>query len=572
MRPANIIYGLTDRPPFPIFLLSTAQQTAAAAAISFATLLSVLDAAGVDLETSRNSLSVAMLALGLATILHCIRLGPIGCGYLVPAVFATSYLPGMLVAAKTGGMGLVFGMTIFAGVFQTLVSRIIPRLRPFFPTEITGFVVFTIGLGMGVIGMVYVAGRGLGGNETVVAHGDEIFLASVALLSMTVCSVWLRGTIRTFGVLIGVVVGYVVSIPLGFFNLDALTAVWSDLHLFQPPRLMSQPLSFSWSLALPFMVGALACSLRAIGDVTTAQKINDTQWRRPDLQTIEGGILAGGIGNIIVGLIGSIPCNTASSGVGLSGASGVTSRMVGYGIAGLFAILSFMPILATVLVMMPRPVLGAVMMFTGCMVIMNGLQMMQSRVIDNRKTIVIGVSLVLGISQNIYPNLFIAAPTWLQPFVGSSVVLSILSALLLNSLFRIGMKRSVTLLLRPSPEGAQMVYEFVHRQGGVWGARQDVVSRAEQAMIEWAESADHLVMDGEAMTVEASFDEFNLDFVISYRGGVFEPCYTPPTEEDLLENIDALARLSHLLITRVVDKITVRSDDDRQVVTLHFDH
>ena len=99
MRPANLIYGVDDRPPLSILILSTAQQTAATAAISFATLIAVLDATHADLETSSNALRVSMVALGLVTLLQCMRWREVGTGYLVPAVFATSYLPGMMLAA-----------------------------------------------------------------------------------------------------------------------------------------------------------------------------------------------------------------------------------------------------------------------------------------------------------------------------------------------------------------------------------------------------------------------------------------------------------------------------------------
>ena len=571
MRPANLIYGVDDRPPLPILLLSTAQQTAATAAISFATLIAVLDAAHADLATSSNALRVSMVALGLVTLLQCMRWRLIGTGYLVPAVFATSYLPGMMLAAREGGLPLVFGMTMFAGVAQAAMSFALPRLRPYFPTEITGFVVFMIGLGMGMIGVRAMAGASSAG--VIEAHGEAAILGMATLAVIVTASVWSKGSMRTFSVLIGIVCGYIVAAATGQLDTKALAVVWSGSPFSLPEVATQLPqFSLSLSLVLPFVVGALACSLRTIGDVTTAQKINDANWRRPEISTIEGGILACGLGNILAGLLGSIGSNTSSSGVGLAGATGVTSRRVGYAMAGLMAFLSFMPGLAMVLAVMPRPVLGAVMLFTGCLVIMNGLAMVMSRVIDMRKTVVVGVSMVLGIGHDIFPQLFEAAPVWLQPFVESSEVLSILAALLLNGLFRLGVKKVVTTGFSPGPEAAEQMYRFLQVHGGAWAARQEVIQRAIRGVSEFAEISSMLVEEGAGVAVTASFDEYLLTVEIAYRGRAFEVSRVMPTEDELLEDDSAMIRLASILMARSADRVAIKSDDGGHRVLLSFNH
>ena len=591
MRPANLLYGVDDRPPLPILLLSTAQQTAATAAISFATMIAVLDAAGADVLTTSNALRVSMVALGVATLLHCVRWGLVGSGYLVPAVFATSYLPGMMLAAHQGGLPLVFGMIAIAGGVQAAMAFALPRLQPFFPAEITGFVVFMIGLGMGVIGMRAIAG-GIGTdgamqNATTAAvvgvpaaaaafHAStsDAMLGISTLAVIMVCSIWIPGVARTFSVLIGIVAGYLIADATGRLDVADLSKAWGG-SVFSVPQLVAHAPAFSFApeLLLPFVVGALACSLRSIGDVTTSQKINDARWQRPDMATIEGGILASGLRNIVAGLIGSIGCNTSSSGVGLAGATGVTSRQVGYVMAGFLIVLAFIPGIAGLLAVMPRPVLGAVLMFTGCLVIMNGLQMIMSRVIDMRKTVVVGLSMMLGIGAAILPDLFRGAPAWIQPFVGSPTVLSIATALLLNLLCRFGVRKTVAVTFEPGPEAAQSMYAFMQRQGGAWAARQDVIQRVIRALSEFAENAGALVgPGGGGVAVTASFDEYKLTVTLDYRGRPFEVARTPPTEDELLEDEGATLRLSSILVARAADRIAVRSDGVAQHVLLTFNH
>ncbi len=577
MRPANLLYGVSDRPPLPILVLSAAQQAAATAAISFATMIAVMDAAQVDLHTASNALRVSMLALGLVTTLQCLRWRGIGTGYLVPAVFATSYLPGLLMAAETGGLPLVFGMTMFAGAVQAAMAFALPRLRPFFPTEITGFVVFMIGLGMGIIGLRAMAGAPEGGPPTV-AHADSALLGLATLAVIVAVSIWSKGPTRTFSVLIGIVAGYLIALATGQVDLSELNREWSrqdgDGSWLDVPDILANMPRFSASptLLLPFVVGALACSLRAIGDVTTSQKINDSQWRRPDIATIEGGILACGLGNILSGLIGAIGSNTSSSGVGLAAATGVASRRVGYAMAIVLMVLAFIPSLAMVLAVMPRPVLGAVMLFTGCLVIINGLQMIMSRVIDIRKTIVVGVSMVLGIGHDIFPELFKHTPVWIQPFVESSVVTSILAALLLNVLFRFGIKQVVTTSFRPGAEASQAMYDFLQSQGGAWAARQDVVHRATRALCEFTELAPTLVNAGKSVTVTASFDEYLLTIAVTYPGRPLAIAQIVPTEEELLEDDGAMLRLSSILMARATDRVVVKTEGPLQRIVLTFNH
>jgi NCS2 family nucleobase:cation symporter-2 len=57
---------------------------------------------------------------------------------------------------------------------------------------------------------------------------------------------------------------------------------------------------------------------------------------------------------------------------------------------------------------------------------------------DNRKTFVIGISLIFGMSLDLLPSLFIGIPHAIRPLFESSLTLSTVTALVLNLLFRLG--------------------------------------------------------------------------------------------------------------------------------------
>ena len=151
-------------------------------------------------------------------------------------------------------------------------------------------------------------------------------------------------------------------------------------------------------LLLPILIATLCSSLKDIGDLTTCQKINDSEWKRSDMKSIGKGILADALGDIFSGVIGGLGQTTSSSNIGLSLAAGATSRRIAYAAGGLLCLLAFFPKLAEVFVLMPRPVMGAILVFVTSFMILAGIQIITTRMLDARKIFAIGTSFIFGIS------------------------------------------------------------------------------------------------------------------------------------------------------------------------------
>jgi NCS2 family nucleobase:cation symporter-2 len=92
-------------------------------------------------------------------------------------------------------------------------------------------------------------------------------------------------------------------------------------------------------------------------------------------------------------------------------------------------------------------------------------------------------------------------------------------------------------------------------QGGVWGARREVIMRATAALNEFVESAAGLGLVNGKIQAEVSFDEFNLDLDIRYDGQLMEFPSRRPTEEALLADDKAIANLSGFLIRQYADRV-----------------
>src|SRR6185312_2192875 len=155
-------------------------------------------------------------------------------------------------------------------------------------------------------------------------------------------------------------------------------------------------LAFDVDLLLPFLVASLVCSIKAIAVVTTCQRTNDAAYIRPDLATINRGVLADGLITALAGLMTAPAFNAAASAPGLAAATGVTSRRVAYGIAALMAMLAFSPAAASIFSAIPDAVAGAILIFSSCFVITSGVEVMASRLLDSKRIIVIASAILAG--------------------------------------------------------------------------------------------------------------------------------------------------------------------------------
>ena len=75
---------------------------------------------------------------------------------------------------------------------------------------------------------------------------------------------------------------------------------------------------------------------------------------------------------------------------------------------------------------------------------------MMSRLLDNRKIIMIGIALSLGFSYEAFPVFYRSLPGFLANIAGSELLVAIGVAILLNLVFRIGIWRTAVLELAKS--------------------------------------------------------------------------------------------------------------------------
>jgi xanthine permease XanP len=565
-RPANIVYGLEDAPP-PLVTGSNAIQHIALISINLVYPLLIFRQADVPVSGVANLIAIGMMVLGVGTFLQVIKIGPMGSGFLCPSTFTAAYLSPSLLAVKAGGLPLLFGMTLIAGTLEALFSRLLNRMRPYFPVEISGLVIFMIGVSAGLAGLRLL----LGANVEQPVTQVEWLVTGITFASMIALNVWGRGILRMLCALEGLVVGYVAARLTGLFGNEQFESVDRVPWLALPSFHFAQ-WSFDVVLIVPFAIACLAVAMKAVGTITVCQRMVDADWVRPDVRSASRGVLADGISTMLAGVVGAMGTNTSTPSVGLASATGVASRYVAYAIGGLFILLGLTPKLATLLAVMPRAVMVAALLFTICFIVINGLQVMTSRLLDVRRTLVIGCAMLAGFSIEAFPVIAGGAPPGLAPLVGSSLVFSTLVALALNFLFRIGVKQTATLKVEGASFDPEALDKFMETNGAAWGARRDVIERAKFNLAQSLE----VVLDGAEpqgpVVISATFDEFSLDLRVSYVGPPLELPEHRPSTDEIIENEEGQRKLAGFILRRFADRVSATHRNGRSTILFHFDH
>jgi NCS2 family nucleobase:cation symporter-2 len=563
-RPPDIVHGLEEAPP-PVVTILSGIQHVGLIAINLIYPLLVFRVAETPTQTVVDLVGAGMLVLAAATLLQALRFGPFGSGFMCPAVFTATYLGPSLVAAKLGGLPLVFGMTIFAGLLEVALAPLLNRLRPIFPPEISGVVIFMIGVSASIAGL-----RLMLGGEGAPVSPAEWSVATITLATMIILSVWARGMARMLCALVGLAIGYLAAAIAGIFDVgqsDTVgAAAWVDV-----PQLGQVSWSFDLGLAVPFAIAALAAAMKALGVITICQRTNDADWVRPDVSSIRRGVLADGAATVLSGLAGAVGTNASASNVGLAAMTGVTSRRIAFAIAAIFVILAFVPKVAAVLVAMPRSIMVAALLFTMASVIVQGIQIMSSRLLDARRSLTIALAIVAGIAVDIFPAIAQATPLT-APLVGSSLVLATVTALGLNLLFRVGVKKRVRLTISGEATDPQTIESFFARCGGAWGARPEVIGRAIFGVQQLAETIFENCAPQGPLAIEASFDEFNLDVRVHYQGELLELPDTRPTDQEIRESADGVRRFAGFLVRRNADRARAAQLQGNVTIHFHFEH
>ena len=127
-RPANLLYSVDENPPAGLNLMLSLQHLALGLMYMIYPVLLMQETGGTSAQT-QGLVSNCILAVGLATLLQTLKRGPVGSGYLAVQIPNPIFLPLSMQAARIGGLALVAGMTLIAGLCQSFFSQAVLSLH-----------------------------------------------------------------------------------------------------------------------------------------------------------------------------------------------------------------------------------------------------------------------------------------------------------------------------------------------------------------------------------------------------------------------------------------------------------
>ena len=153
-----------------------------------------------------------------------------------------------------------------------------------------------------------------------------------------------------------------------------------------------------WALLPAFVMLTLVGAMDTIGDCIAIQRIS---WRRPraiDFQSIQGALAADGVGNLLSGLMGTMPNTTYVHSIAVADLTRVTARVVGICVGIVFVVLAFLPKLVAVIVAMPGPVAAAYYVVIVSSLFVLGVRVLMHDGLDHRKGVAVGLAFWLGLA------------------------------------------------------------------------------------------------------------------------------------------------------------------------------
>jgi xanthine permease XanP len=425
-------YSVNEIPPLGHLLLS-----------SFQHVLIMIVAVGIPIifsgqlnetaEFTASLVTFSMIASGIGSIIQALRLPYLGSGYLCPNLCGPSFLSLSLTAAWIGGLPLMRGITIVAGLIEMLLAPVIQKLRSVFPVYVVGFVVMMVGISIVQISITSFFGLTLQGDAI---HNADILIGAASLLIMVFSNLWGRGFVKVYCLIIGMLSGWILALIFLPEYVQQLESVKSS-KLFALPQFnaLVRPITFHLNLLIPMVIISIGSTLKTFGNLLAAQRISEPHLDKVNYLPIRNGIIADGLATAMSGLLGAMAVDTSSSNIGLAGATKVVSRWISVVAGAIFIVLAFFPMFTNALALIPKPVLGASLIFAGCFMVCSGLVQMVEEGWDPRKTFVIGIALFFGLSTAFLPSLYVRSPKLVQTFFTDPLPTATIIAVILNQLF-----------------------------------------------------------------------------------------------------------------------------------------
>ena len=381
------IYNLDGRVPVLKAVPFGLQHILAMFVANLTPITIIAAAGGLSQEEIAILLQNAMFVAGIATLIQLFPLWKIGSKLPIVMGVSFTFITVLSTVAANYGYPAVIGAVICGGIFEGTLGLFAKYWRKIISPIVAATVVTAIGYSLLTVGA-----RSFGGG-----YAEDFGSATNLLLgtiTLAVCLGWnilAKGYLKQLSVLVGLVVGYIVAIPMGKVD---LSVIFSEGVVSLPKILPYAPefhIGAIFSVVIIFMVSAA----ETIGDTTAM--VSGGLNRDITSEEISGSLACDGYASVISALFGCPPVTSFSQNVGLINMTKVVNRFTIATGAGCMILAGLLPPVGNFFASLPESVLGGctIMMFGTIMV--SGIEMLAKAGFTQRNITIAALSLSIGI-------------------------------------------------------------------------------------------------------------------------------------------------------------------------------
>ena len=404
-QPVTIRYQPNERPPLPLALGAGLQR--AMLTISGIVLIPtvIVRAAGGTDAMLVWAVFASVAINGATTILQAVRLGRIGSGYPLVMGASGTAIAVSVTAVAEGGLAMLATLTAFASLLQFALSARLSLFRRVLTPTVAG--TFAMLLPVTVTPVAFDLLKDTPSDASSFAAPLSALTAALVIVCVALRA---SGAWHLWAPVIGIGAGAAVAGLFGVYDADLVAnASWMSLPEAGWPGLDLEFGPAFWSLVPAFALVSVITSSQAIGASILMQHVS---WRKPravDFRAVQGTAAAHGVGNLLAGLMGTVPNVVRTGSAAVTELTGIAARSVGIATGAIIFALAFLPKTLAVILAVPGPVIAAFLIVIMSSLFWAGIRTVFRGGLDYRRGLICGTSFWIGVGfQNgvIFPEYF----------------------------------------------------------------------------------------------------------------------------------------------------------------------
>lgn len=386
----------------------------------------IIVAAACNLSPSDTAMIIqsAMIIAGIGTFIQLFPMWRIGSGLPIVMGISFTFVSLACTIGAQYGYATLMGAVLVGGIVEGILGLFARYWIKLVAPIVAATVVTAIGFSL-----LSVGASSFGGGTGAADFGskENWILGTVTLVSCIVFNAFVKGYLKQLSVLFGLVVGYLLAIPLNMVDFSALKGA----KIVSLPHFVPFGYEFNASAIFSFILIFLVSATETIGD-TSALAVSGLRRDVTEKET-SGSIACDGFISALSSVFGCMPITSFSQNVGLVAMTKVVNRIAIATGALIMVLAGFFPIFGALLATLPSAVLGGCTIMMFGTIVVSGVQMLGKCGYTQRNITIAALSLSIGLGFTQCPELFGRFPSIIKSvFAENCVALVFVTAIIFN--------------------------------------------------------------------------------------------------------------------------------------------